>query len=148
MLIRAAGRLFAAAQRGVVADISRVGFEQCDIHAKTFPAARYDAVATFFFFDCFTSEQVDAIVARVLPGLTPDARWLFADFTMPPGAIAQWRARAWLAALYGFFRWQTRLDARRLPPSDEILRGHGLQCIGEKRFDRGFVRSAHYRLCR
>jgi hypothetical protein len=114
--------------------------------STSFAPATYDAVVTLFFLDCFTADQVAAIVARVTPALSAGSPWLFADFAVPAGRLASWRARIWLRVLYLFFRWQTGLAARSLPPSEPLLRARGFQCREEQDFDRGFVRSAVYRI--
>ena len=140
MLARAEARLAGNAAR------ARVTFECADILSVSLPPARYDAVTTLFFLDCFTVDQVTALVARVRPSLQPDARWLFADFALPPGGWGRLRARAWLALLYAFFRWQTGLAVRALPPSEEILRGAGFRLEAAREFQRGLVRSALFRM--
>jgi ubiquinone/menaquinone biosynthesis C-methylase UbiE len=122
-----------------------VRFEHSDVLTTEFTPCRYDAVVTFFFLDCFTAEQVAAIVGRVRPALRHGASWLFADFALPAGRLARWRAQSWLTILYAFFRALTGLKARVLPPSDDILREHGFQMIAERRFQHGFVRSAIFR---
>ncbi len=137
MLKRAAARLPPAAA-------GRVTFEHADIRRHDFPPREYDAVVTLFVLDCFTPDQVAAIVARVRPALRDGATWLFADFALPERGIARWRARAWLAVLYLFFRWQTGLAAQSLPPSEALLRSGGLHCVAERDFDHGLMRSAVY----
>jgi SAM-dependent methyltransferase len=147
MLARAAARL-AGASRDIGAAGPRVTFEHGDILTTPLASNRYDGVATFFFLDCFTPSQVDAIVADVRRSLTPDARWLFADFALPAGGFARWRARVCLAGMYAFFRWQTGLAATQLPPSEDALRRHGWHPIAEHTFRGGFVRSAVYQPAR
>lgn len=120
----------------------RVTFTHADIFAAHFLPAHYDAVTTFFFLDCFSAEQVAAIIARVKPGLRSEAQWLFADFVLPPRGLLQLRARAWLAVLYAFFRWQTGLAVRELPPSEQLLREAGFACRQTREFQAGLVRSA------
>jgi ubiquinone/menaquinone biosynthesis C-methylase UbiE len=137
MLARAASRLPAETQ-------TRVTFQHADVLTTSFQPAHYDAVVTLFFLDCFTTEQVDAIVRLVHPALRSGASWLFADFSVPASGLSRWRARAWLALLYAFFRWQTQLTARSLPPSEELLRARGFRCAAERSFDHGLLRSAVY----
>lgn len=137
MLARAAARLPQPA-------LSRVTFEQADILAARFPSRHYDAVVTLFFLDCFTPEQVRQIIDLVQPALAESARWLFADFALPAAGLPRWRARVWLAMLYFFFRWQTGLAARSLPPSEALLRAQGFHCAAEQSFDHGLLRSAVY----
>ena len=112
MIERAARRLAGAADR--------VRFEYADIFEYN-PGKKFDAVATFFFLDCFTPEQVASIVSRTSTSLRPGATWLFSDFVVPARGFARMRARFWLKCLYTFFRWETGLPITSLPPSEEIL---------------------------
>ena len=135
MLARAAARLPAEAR-------PRVAFRRADVLTAELPAAQYDAVITLFFLDCFTPEQTASIVRRVGASLRPGARWLWADFSLPPRGLARWRARLWLAAMYAFFRWETGLSARALPPAEELILAAGGRRENERTFQGGFVRSA------
>jgi ubiquinone/menaquinone biosynthesis C-methylase UbiE len=136
MLACAARRLTDPATRG------RVELQQVDIFQAEFPPDSYDAVTTMFFLDCFTTDQVNTIVARVSAALRPDAQWLFADFALPPRGFARLRARIWLTVLYAFFRWQTRLPARVLPPAEAALVRAGFQLQRGRSFQSGLVRTA------
>lgn len=134
MLARASARLAPDAR-------ARVTFEQGDARVAPLPPRRYDAVVTLFFLDCFTPEEVRALVARLLPALRPAARWLFADFCLPPAGWRRWRAQVWLGVLYGFFRVTTRLSARRLPPAEEILSAAGFTPQRAETFQHGLLRA-------
>jgi ubiquinone/menaquinone biosynthesis C-methylase UbiE len=112
MIERAARRLAGAGER--------VHFEYADIFEYK-PGKKFDAVATFFFLDCFTPEQVATIISRTSTFLRPGATWLFSDFVVPAKGFARMRARFWLKCLYTFFRWETGLPITALPPSEEIL---------------------------
>ncbi|HTQ31323.1 MAG TPA: class I SAM-dependent methyltransferase [Opitutaceae bacterium] len=135
MLARAAARLPAEAR-------SRVAFRRADVLTADFPPARYDAVVTLFFLDCFTPEQTAGIIRRVGASLQPGAQWLWADFSLPSRGFARWRARIWLAVMYAFFRWTTGLSARVLPPAEELILAAGARREAEQIFQEGFVRSA------
>ncbi len=138
MLTRAARRI-----AGTEAE-SRVRFEQADAFSIPLAPGAYDAVLTFFFLDCFPTDRVEALIHRIVPSLRPEAKWLFADFVVPAKGVRRLRARIWLAVLYGFFRWQTKLAARALPDSEGALRAAGWVAKAECEFNRGFVRSAIY----
>jgi ubiquinone/menaquinone biosynthesis C-methylase UbiE len=142
MLARAAARIAGHETR------ERVTFEQADALGLTLPTAHYDAVATLFFLDCFTPAEAASLVARIQPSLRPGALWAWADFAIPPRGWAHWRARGWLALLYLFFRWQTGLSARSLPPAEAILQQAGFDREAERDFQGGLVRSAIFRLSR
>ena len=138
MLARAEARLPVEAR-------ARVAFRQADLLTTALPEKNYDAVITLFFLDCFTAEQTADIVHRIAASLRPGARWLWADFAQPRRGWNRWRARASLRVLYAFFRWQTGLAARALPPAEEILDRAGFAREADREFQGGFVRSALYR---
>lgn len=133
-----------AARRLSVADRTRITFERADARALDLGARTYDAVVTLFFLDCFSTEQVEALVARVSARLRPGAPWLFADFAIPPRGPARWHARVIVGGLYTFFRWRTGIVARELPASERALQRAGLTLAGEREFRLGLVRSAVY----
>lgn len=136
MLARAHARLMGQPAQ------SRVVFTLADVFLIRFPAMHYDAAVTFFFLDCFCPEEVAAIIARVKKSLRPGAPWLFADFAVPSRGLARIRARAWLAVLYAFFRWQTGLAVRALPLSERLLTDAGFFCAKAREFQAGLIRSA------
>jgi ubiquinone/menaquinone biosynthesis C-methylase UbiE len=139
MLARASARLADPADR------DRVTFEQANALMLELPAGRYDAVVTLFFLDCFLPDQVELLVTRVRAGLRPGARWLWADFAVPPGGWRRRRAEATLRLLYLFFRWQTGLPARTLPPAEAILERTGFERETEREFQGGLVRTTLFR---
>lgn len=118
MLARASSRLTAS-------DRGRVIFHQIDVLASALPGGPFDAVTTMFFLDCFTEGQVRWLVERIAQTLAPDAAWLWADFRMPERGFSRWRARASIGLLYAFFRWQTGIAARQLPPAEAIIAAAG-----------------------
>lgn len=119
----------------------RVTFRQADLLTADLPPAQYDAVVTFFFLDCFTGPEARDIMARIQASLRPGALWLWADFVMPANGWARWRARAWLTVLYAYFRWQTGLAARELPPVSRYFSENGFVGLAERTWQCGLVRS-------
>jgi hypothetical protein len=95
--------------------------------------------------DCFTPDEVSSIVSQTGASLLPGAPWVFADFTLPPRGLARARARAWLALLYAFFRWETALAVSSLPPSEEILERAGWRRAETLGLQWGLLRSSVYR---
>ncbi|MFI5335595.1 MAG: class I SAM-dependent methyltransferase [Opitutales bacterium] len=135
MLARAAGRI--QGKPGA----ERVSFHQADLGSAPLPRARYDAVITFFFLDCFTTTQAHAVMSRIRDSLQPGAIWLWADFVLPPGGWRRLRARVWLAVLYAFFRWQTGLSVRALPAVDDFFRENHFVRATDRSWQSGFIRS-------
>lgn len=121
--------------------VQRITFRQADLVTADLPAAQYDAVITFFFLDCFTEPQAEAVMARIRASLRPGALWLWADFALPERGWARWRARVWLAGLYAYFRWQTGLSARELPPVERYFSKNGLVGLAGRTWQCGLVRS-------
>jgi SAM-dependent methyltransferase len=123
-------------------EAARVSFLCADALSYEPEPGRHDAVATLFFLDCFDAQGVAAILARVGSALQPDALWLIADFVVPPAGLARLRARAWLSLLYAFFRLETGISARELPPSEELLVRGGWSPVESADLQHGLVRSA------
>jgi len=138
MIERARSRMAAAG----VGD--RVAFKCADLRSYAPAPGGFDAVATLFVLDCFDAREVASIISRTGPALRPGARWLFADFALPEGGIPRMRARAWLAFLYAFFRWETGLLVSALPPSEALLEQAGWQRKALRELQWGLLRSAVY----
>lgn len=119
MLARAALRARAAGAE------ARVRFVHADARSFDPGDARYDAVVTCFFLDCFTDAQLLPLVERLDAALTRDARWLYADFAVPTGRRAARCARALLRVLYAFFRLTTGIRANALPGVERALAVRG-----------------------
>lgn len=103
-----------------IRDAARVEFIHSDIeHA---PLDRtYDAIATNFFLDCFTEEELTPIVQKVAARAEPQAIWTIGEFTGAP------RGKLLVAFMYAFFRLTTRISASRLPDYARLLQRHGFR---------------------
>lgn len=135
--------MLASAARRIAgkAAAERVAFRRADLLTADLPLAQYDAVITFFLLDCFTGPQARDIMVRIQASLRPGALWLWADFAMPAPGWARWRARVWLTVLYAYFRWQTGLAARELPPVSRYFSENGFVGLAERTWQWGLVRS-------
>jgi ubiquinone/menaquinone biosynthesis C-methylase UbiE len=120
---------------------SRVSFERVDARSWRCRPARFDAIVTMFVLDCFTAADVAAIVRSMAPSLRNDGLWLFVDFAVPRSGLGRLHALLWVKTLYAFFRLQTGIDARTLPPSEAILERHGFRRSEVREFRAGLVRS-------
>lgn len=136
-----AGMLARAARRLQPADRERVTLLCADALDMSPPTATYDAVTTLFFLDCFSDTQVEELIRRIQPALTPHAIWLYADFALPPRGWTRLRAHLWLALMFTFFRWQTHLVTHALPDSEHLLHAAGLRPLAEAFWQGGFIRS-------
>ena len=74
----------------------------------------YDLVVTHFFLDCLTQPDLEALIARICPNLTPNALWLVSDFRIPSGSM-RLPAKLIVRSLYFAFRILTGLRTTHLP---------------------------------
>ena len=118
-------RARASAQR--TGEDARVSFVHASLPEWKPERADCDLIVTHFFLDCFPEPQLSQVVARLASAATPDARWLLADFQIPPRGAARLRARLVLALAYAFFRVTTRLAANRLAAPDDALVRNGFR---------------------
>ena len=65
------------------ANSPRVRFFHEDARTVLLPEARYDALVTPFFLDCFTAPDLRDLVAKLARSATPEALWLVTDFALP-----------------------------------------------------------------
>jgi len=137
MLQRAASRLSDANR-------VRVTFECADVLTWRPSNRRYDAVVTLFFLDCFEADDVLRLVEGLSRALPPGAKWVWADFVLPEKGPMRWRARGWLAVMYGFFRITTHLSARQLPPTEKIFHRAGWRPVAVREWPFIFARCAVY----
>jgi SAM-dependent methyltransferase len=101
-----------------------VKFHQAD--ARSFPFAdqgdQYDLAAAHFFFDCFETDELRAMLSRIRT-----TTWLVSDFRR-----TRW---SWpiIRALYFFFRLTTGLRITSLPDHRAILEQQGFRLEQEQR---------------
>lgn len=128
--------MIARAKRRIGAD-PRVAFHHTDV--RSFESnARYDAVATLFFLDCFDEAALPGVVTRLAARLLPGGSFLYADFV---GQGDSPRHTLWLSLLYLAFGAITDIEARRLADPTPLLRDAGLVVAQREEFARGLVTS-------
>jgi SAM-dependent methyltransferase len=99
-----------------------------DFHSAT--AKPYDLVVTHFFLDCLTQPELETLITRTLPSLTPGALWLISDFRIPPGPM-RLPAKIFIRTLYLAFRLLTGLRTTQLPDHAEPLTTVGFTRISQ-----------------
>lgn len=78
------------------------------------PTRPCDLVVTHFFLDCLSQSDLESLIARIAPALTPQALWLISDFRIPRGPL-RLPARIFVRSLYLAFRILTGLRTTHLP---------------------------------
>ena len=86
----------------------------------------YDLIVTHFFLDCLTQPDLDTLVNRIAPTLSPQAIWLVSDFQIPTGPM-RLPAKILVRALYLAFRILTGLRVTHLPDPQSSLRAAGFK---------------------
>jgi ubiquinone/menaquinone biosynthesis C-methylase UbiE len=122
-----------------------VRFLHQDLTSWSPPAHHYDLVVTHFFLDCFAEAQLAAIIGKLAQAATENSNWLLADFCVPPRGVARFRARAWLAVMYRFFRLTAGIDAQQLVDPTPFLRDEGFAMARQHFFRKGMLKSEMWR---
>lgn len=143
-VVESSAQMIALASQRIGAD-PRVRFHHHDAANITWLPAKYDAVVTSFFLDCFDESTARSIVHGLAQSLTPDGLWLINDFAIPPNGWCHWHARAWIATMYFFFRWTTGLRVNKLPPIDVLLHDAGLRPVTSEVSSDGLIVSQIWR---
>lgn len=112
--------------------LRRVRFHACDILAFESGRAKYDLVVTNFFLDCFSDEEIDFVVSRLLKWTLPEAKWLLSEFREADGIGGRLWTRTVIRALYAAFRLCTGLTVIRLPSYYQCLLAQRLYPLREE----------------
>jgi hypothetical protein len=105
----------------------------------------YDLIATHFFLDCLTTEELEQLAARLRRHAGRDALWVVSDFAVPTGWFGWLIAQPLIAALYIAFGWLTGLTIRRLPDHHTALARAGWSLDREQKFLGGLLISELWR---
>jgi trans-aconitate methyltransferase len=124
---------------------SAVRFLQRDLLGWSPPVNTYDLIVTHFFLDCFTAEEIDAVVAKLAHAALPDASWLIADFAIPQSLLAKVHAQLWLRLMYGFFRLTTGISGCKLIDPGEFLDANGFRLAAQSLQQFGLIKSELWR---
>lgn len=85
----------------------------------------YDLVASHFFLDCFTTDEIRNLIPLITAHLRPGGRWIISEFQIPPSGFRRYLAQFVVRALYVSFRILTGLRTSRLPDYRSILKNNG-----------------------
>ena len=85
----------------------------------------YDLVASHFFLDCLTTEEIRALAAKLRDAVSPSAMWIVSEFAVPRSRFGRFVARPLVWLLYRAFGLLTGLRVRGLPDHQAALRKAG-----------------------
>jgi len=100
---------------------------------------QFDLIATHFFLDCLTANEVERIASDTATITTANARWLVSEFNIPDNGTMHLLSRIVIRLLYAAFHLLTGLNTQHLPSYREILRHHGWQMEQSKTHLRGLL---------
>lgn len=104
---------------------------------EDFEGHDYDIVLTEFFFDLFSTEEIDKLVLHISNKLGPDGLWIDTDFRNTSNILH----KTLMAATYMFFRMMVNLKVKRLVDHTDLLGKNKLTVKSEKIFRDGLVTS-------
>ena len=100
---------------------ARLELHCADVRSWPVPRAKYDLVVSHFFFDCFTTRELEQLIARIAPTLAPSAHWLVSDFAIPRQGLWTPLAKLLVRFLYFAFGLLAGLRLTRLPEYERAL---------------------------
>ncbi|MGA2421709.1 MAG: class I SAM-dependent methyltransferase [Candidatus Acidiferrum sp.] len=114
----------------------RVRFFACDVMEFEPAVGGYDLISAHFFLDCFSEEEIGAVVGRVAGWGARDARWVVSEFCEAETSLKRAWTRAVISGLYAAFRLTTGLRVTRLPDYARALAARGF-CLRKRETDLG-----------
>ena len=126
---------------------TRVAAHACD--AREFhPAGRcYDLIATHFFLDCLTTDEVSELARTLRRAADYDAIWLVSEFAVPETKFGRIVARPVVCGLYWAFGRLTGLRVRKLPDHARAMREAGFALASRRTWLGGLLVSELWRAC-
>lgn len=118
---------------------TRVHVDYAD--ARTWQPANppYDLVATHFFLDCLSVDEVRSLADRLREVLSPSGSWIVSEFAIPQGSFGRGVARPVVWLLYRAFGLLTGLTIRNLPDYARAMRAAGFTLRQRRSFLRGLL---------
>jgi ubiquinone/menaquinone biosynthesis C-methylase UbiE len=89
----------------------------------------YDLVVTHFFLDCFGSDELPALIARVAERCDDGARWVISEFGLPERGVGRIAARMLVRFMYFCFWLTTGLNVKQLPDYASALEEKGFRVV-------------------
>lgn len=101
--------------------------------------AIYDLVATHFFLDCLSAEEIEVLAGCVRGAASPAAQWVVSEFAVPAGWFGKLVAAPLVSVLYLAFGLLTGLRVRRLPDYHVALEKAGFMLKERRSWLKGLL---------
>ncbi|WP_299818898.1 class I SAM-dependent methyltransferase [uncultured Pontibacter sp.] len=104
------------------------------------PHEHFDCVITPFLLDLFPPKRLQQLMQKLSAALTPEGRWLFADF-WPVQQPAPWWQKVLTFGMYTFFGAVSGVEAKKLPDYSRHFQELDFREIATRPFYGGFVQA-------
>lgn len=123
-------------------DLNRVDFHNTRLENFT-PKVKYDLVCTFFFWDCFSTFELNNLVPKFLDFLKVDGIWINADFIdgINNFSFSNILNFLKLRVLFLFFRITTGINAKKVEPLEVYLEKNLIKQIGFHKNKNRFIKT-------
>jgi cyclopropane fatty-acyl-phospholipid synthase-like methyltransferase len=105
------------------------------------PARQYDLIVTHFFLDCFSSDEVAALIQKLTPSLVPGGIWINSDFAIPQSRWARLPGWCIIRGLYAAFYLLAGLRTQQLPDDTSAFVQAGMKLNDSRRMAAGLLKS-------
>jgi len=104
---------------------------------------RFDAVCTFFFWDCFEQSQLRAMLPTLSKYTKGESLWIDVDFfEMQEGVpLTKWWHFILIRMLYGFFGLATGIEARQVVEIEPLAKQNGFFVTASHRSEKFPIRA-------
>lgn len=123
-------------------DLNRVDFHNIRLENFT-PKVKYDLICTFFFWDCFSTYELNNLVPKFLDFLKVDGIWINADFIdgINNFSFSNILNFLKLRVLFLFFRITTGINAKKVEPLEVYLEKNSIKQIGFHKNKNQFIKT-------
>ncbi len=113
--------------------------------AAALPEAPFDLIVSHFFLDCFSEEELTALLTPVNHAAAQDAMWVVSDFAIPQRPLARQAGKLIIGGLYLAFGLLTGLGTRHLPDHGRVMREAGWRLDDRRTLLLGLLVSERWR---
>ena len=135
---QSAGMIERSRNRVAEKDSSRVHFLKVSLEEFK-PVRRFDAVCTFFFWDCFEESQIKIMLPVVSQCVERESLWMDVDFFEAQKGVSS--TISWqfvlIRMLYGFFRLAAGIEAGQVVEIKPLAKQNGF-CVTSSYMDETF----------
>jgi trans-aconitate methyltransferase len=104
------------------AEAGRLRLHHADARQWDAGDQRFDAVASHFFLDCLTTDEVRELAKKMRGTVSDTAVWVISEFALPRGWLMRRASAVIVALLYRAFGLMTGLQPQTLPDYADALR--------------------------